>query len=280
MVLVSGLAKGQTVNLYPESYASYFYNFALINPAHVSREGKAEFVGGFKQRTGPFRKVSTYSVTAEKVFRNENEAAHTMRLVFFNEREGPYIQRPRASFNYAYMLPVYDDTYLMAGASFGFAQVSFTAPTATGAGSSVFPDANLGLILRRKALSAGVASFQVLNAESSPVAGNLRLNRYYTYFISAELDVSPDLKLTTYSLYRALSEYPDDFDIAAMATVRELFSFGSIARINRGLSFLISVQPDSGDNKPLFSFLYNSPFMSQTPQWFNSFELVIGYRFN
>lgn len=271
---------GQQNDTYPDLYSAYFNNLALVNPAFVPEEGRVELLATYKNRTGPFRKIATYSFTGGRFFRKENESVHAARIIFWNEREGPYIQKPRAYANYAYQLPLSEKISLSAGLAVGFAQVAFSAPSATGTGSAILPDGALGLMLKGKKLSVGVSSLQVFDSGAEAIQATVRLRRHYNLFLSAEKNLSPALAIKGYVLGRYLPSANHNADVALEFAIKEAFSFGCSAKYRQGLAFFASFNINTGKDRLLLNFAYNSPLLSKNNTLLNSMEVTLGYVIN
>src|SRR5689334_21670280 len=123
-----GRAFGQPNFYYPNYFTAYYQNMAQINPGYSPETGKAEFSAGYKAMTGAFRKISSYYFTASRTFRTEKDKAHTLRLQFYNEKEGSYISSPRVYANYAYSMPLSDNVPLYSGLAIGAIGAYYSAP--------------------------------------------------------------------------------------------------------------------------------------------------------
>jgi type IX secretion system PorP/SprF family membrane protein len=271
---------GQRNDIFPDLYSAYFNNVTLINPSFIPSEGKVDLVATYKNRIGPFSKIATYSFTGAKVFRKENQTAHLARIIFFNEKEGPYIQRPRGYANYAYSLPLTENTQLSAGIALGFSQIAFSAPSATGVGTAMLPDGSLGLSLRSKDLSFGISSLQLFNASSEAINALIRLRRHYNFFLSTQKDLSLNWKVKGYFFYRILPYANNNTDITLALDYKNVFCFGSSIRYRQGMSFFVTFNINLGKDRLLLNFAYNSPILSNSNNLLNSVELTTGYVVN
>ncbi|GAL84385.1 hypothetical protein CHU_0779 [Sporocytophaga myxococcoides] len=270
----------QVTDLFPENYTTYFNNTAIVNPGFVQEDSKAEFFSMYRQRTGAFQKIASYSLTCSRVFRKENNAAHLARIFFSNDKEGPYIDKPRAYFNYAYVIPFAEETSLSAGLAAGFTQVYFSAPSATASGNSTMPDGSVGITFRRKKFFSGISSQQVFNAESNPLKANVKLRRYYNFLLSQEKDLSPLLKLRGNLIYQLLPLNSDLLNIAMEGSYNDIISLGGAYKSREGLALIGSVQANLGDDKIFICFAYNTGVLSKLKYGFNSVEINFGYRIN
>ncbi len=272
--------KAQVTDVFPESYTTYFNNTAIVNPGFVQEDSKAEFFSMYRQRTGAFQKIASYSVTCSKVFRKENNAAHLARVFFSNDKEGPYIDKPRAYFNYAYVIPLAEETSLSAGLAAGFTQVYFSAPSATASGNSTMPDGAIGITFRRKSFFSGISSQQVFNAESNPLKANVKLRRFYNFLLSQEKDLSPSLKLRGNFMYQLLPSNADLFNLVLEGSYNDIFRLGGAYKSREGLALIGSVEANLGDDKIFICFAYNTGVLSKLKYGFNSIEINFGYKIN
>ncbi len=268
---------GQKNLLYPDMFAGFFNHQSLFNPAFQQDTGRAIFSASLKSRTGAFKNIATYYASIERTFMNEKKSGHTIRLFFFNEKEGPYIEKPRGYINYAYRLAVSDHTSLSSGASIGFTQLAYTAPSATATGSVTLPDASIGLYIKRKNLRAGISSMQLLNNSSSASNLSVKLGRYYNFFVAMEKPLGYSWKMNTYLLYRMLPVYNDNVDLALLLTFKNSFVLGSSARYKLGTSFFISFNIKTNNSLININFAYNTPLLSGITSLNNSYEISPSY---
>lgn len=264
---------GQHTVLYPEVFSAFFNHQALFNPAFQQDTGRIAFSVSLKSRMGAFKNIATYYATLDRNFMNEKNSGHTLRLLFYNEKEGPYIEKPRGYFNYAYRIAITREAFLSAGAAVGFAQVAFSAPSASASGSATMPDASVGLYLRAKRVRLGASSLQLLNSESSPASVLVKLSRYYNFFAEIEKQMGYAWKLKTAFLYRMLPVYPDNIDLALLLSYRDTFLFGTSGRYRYGMSFFVSFNINAGNSLLNLNFAYNAPFLSGVTPLNNSLEL-------
>ncbi len=270
----------QVTYVFPENYTTYFNNTAIVNPGFVQEDSKAEFFSMYRQRTGAFQKIASYSLTCSRVFRKENNAAHLARVVFSNDKEGPYINKPRAYFNYAYAIPLAEETSLSAGLAAGFTQVYFSAPSATASGNSTMPDGAIGITFRRKNFFSGLSSQQAFNAESNPLKANVKLRRYYNFLLSQEKDLSPSLKLRGNFMYQLVPSNSDLLNFVLEGSYNDILRLGGAYKSREGLALIGSVEANLGDDKIFICFAYNTGVLSKLKYGFNSIEINFGYKIN
>lgn len=270
-------AFGQSTNLYPETFAGFFNHQALLNPAFQKDTGKMAFTASIKARTGAFKGIATYYAALERNFMNEKNSGHTVRIIFYDEKEGPYIGKPRGYLNYAYRLVVANQTFVGAGAALGFTQVAFSAPSVSAAGTATMPDGSIGLYMKHKRKKIGVSWMQLFNNQSSPANVAVKLHRYYNFYGEIEKELNYAWNVKTALLFRLLPEYRDNLDLALLFSYKKTFLFGTSARYRYGMSFFVSFNVPAGNDLLSFNFVYNTPFFSNITNLNNSFEISPSY---
>jgi hypothetical protein len=265
----------QSINYYPDLPSSYFYHFANINPGFVPSEGSSDFSVGYKFRTGAFKDISTFLFSGAKIFRNKNESTQTVRVLLNNEQEGPYINSPKAYFNYAYSFLLDENTRLYSGVAFGASGLYFSAPSATT--SVILPDGSLGIGFVHRSVSVGFASYQLFNSEVSPLLSTLRLARFYHLDANLEKELGIDWKLKIHALWRMLPQVKDEASVAFLFDYTEAISLGTAYKYYSGISFFTTFHVHSGENRLLMSFAYNAPAFAHIPRLQNSMEVSVRY---
>lgn len=267
----------QSSAVYPDVLSSYFYNMASINVGYIPSNGTADFAVGYKFHEGQLKKVNTLSFAAGKIFRSTKGNTQMLRVLVYNEQNGPYISSPKGYFNYAYEVKLGEETSCFAGLALGVAGVYFSAPTFSGA--TWMPDGSLGIGLRYRTLSLGASTLQMFNSSSSQLGDTYRLGRLYHFYGNLEQELGLDWKCNGYLLWRKLSATEDDLGVALSFTVREAFTLGSTLRYKAGMSFFTAFHLDARENKLLLALTYNAaPIFTSLPTWQNSFEISLGYR--
>lgn len=276
--LMGTFAFGQASSSYPDQYSVYFQNMALISPAFIPDEGKADFVAGYKTRTGAFKKVATYSFSGAILKRRSNNSVHAARVFVLNEKQGPYISSPSGYLNYAYQLPVFDNINVSTGFAFGFSGVYFSAPSASGTASALIPDGSLGLSLNGENLEFGFSAMQVFNSKSTPISSLIILTRYFNSYIKLKKDLNPFWRVNLYGLWRTFPDVSDDINGGLTLEFKEHFGFGAILRYEKGVSFLLTLSPLQEDEGLDISFAYNSTLLSPMSTLHNSLEFILAFK--
>ncbi len=268
---------GQNNLLYPEMFAGFFNHQPLINPSFQQDTGRIAVAASLKSRMGVFKSIATYYASLDRNFITRKNTGHTLRVLFYNEKEGPYIEKPRGYIGYAYRLHLSRQTVFAAGVSAGFAQIAFTAPSATATGTTTLPDASIGVFLKRKQLKAGVSSMQFFNNSSTASNFSVQLGRYYNFFAAAEKELGYRWKLNAYLFYSLLPAYKDHGDLALLVSYKNIFSFGTSARYRQGMSFFAGLNINTGGSIVVVNFAYSTPFLAGSTSLNNSFELSPAY---
>ena len=269
----------QSTAVYPDIFGAYFNNMPLISPAYIPADVKMNLSLSYKTRTGALNKISTLNFAFTRVLNVNKPNNHMIRLYFYNEKDGPYIHKPRAYANYAYKIKLTEDTYVSTGIALGFAQTGFTAPSSTANGNSISPDGSLGLTFSHKKLDAGFAACQMFNSVVNPVVAPITYTRYYNSYINYTFKLSPFVDLKSGFLWRALPSYQDDVCLFGMLEYKELVSFGGCYNYEKSLSFVVSTNLRVGKESIFISLVYNTPFFTKLPAWTDSVEMNGAYNF-
>ena len=268
---------GQRNEIYPETFVVFFNNPALTNAAFVHDDGKLHATAGYKFRTGPFKKIANYTFCGDYTLRRQNDAAHVFRITFFNENEGPYIERPRANLNYVYQLPIGEEMSVSAGLSLGGASYYFSAPSATGDGSVLVPDGSAGIGLNLRNTRLSISSFQVFNASSTPIGTPIRFGRYYNATFHGEKMLSAHVDLKADALYRLLPYYTNNLIVAMTCSLDEVLDIGVAVNYPVGISFFSNLHLETEKDRMMLSFAYNSPLLFSHMSIVTSMEITAAF---
>jgi hypothetical protein len=268
---------GQHTLLYPEMFSGFFNHQALFNPSFQQDTGRIAVSASLKSRMGAFKNIATYYASLDRNFMNSRNSGHTIRFLFYNEKEGPYIEKPRGYFNYAFRIAMAEETFFSAGAAIGFTQIAFSAPSASATGIATMPDASIGLYLKRNFFKTGISSMQLLNSESSPASVLVKLGRYYNFFAETEKELGYSWKMKISFLYRLLPAYKDNIDLALRLSFKDALVVGASGRYRYGTSFFVSFNINAGNSLLCLNFAYNTPFLSGVTALNNSFEISPTY---
>lgn len=267
----------QIQNFYlPDYYSSTALDhLALINPAWTADEKRATLNSLYKSRSGLFNEVATITAYGDVLLNSKSNVGQVARVLFQNEKEGPYISSPKFYGNYAVKIPLREDLFLSAGLALGVASISFTAPSGMGKGSA--PDVNAGLILKYRKTEIGAASYQLLNNSITAINSPLLFKRFYQFYFQSEKDLSEYLTLRAHLFYRP-QPYRDLGNAALLLCYKETIAFGGMYQYQRGTSFLASLYLNQSNNPIILNFSFNSLFLSNRLLTTGSYELGLQYR--
>lgn len=267
---------GQENVYYPNFFSSYKLHPVYVSPAYIPLEGRAEFSSGYKSLVGAFNQVSNYYFSAAKVWQGKTGNANVARLIFANEKDGPYISSPRAYANYAYRAKLADKTYLQAGLSIGFMSMDFSAPSST-LPQIFVPDANMALEFQWRGLQLGVASFQVLNSSSSTTVSRIVFQRYYQGMGQYSHTFISGWKLTAHALYRILPSQYNQGIYGFSVDYRKTLTLGALYSSNGMLSGQVGIHIKIQDDVVSILMAYNSTIINKLPRWQDNIELGLNY---
>jgi type IX secretion system PorP/SprF family membrane protein len=277
-VLFSYLLRAQSFTTYPDILSFTLYNEALLNPGYISEEGRSDLFFGQKFQTGALKDVSSSFFSADRTFRKESGGAQALRLMFFNEKQGPYISKPRGYLNYAYQIPLKENLQLFAGAIMGIAGAYYSVPGSSGNQATTLPDGGIGLGIKSDRFSVGAAALQMFNSAAQPYTATLVLGRYYHMHARYELPLGLDWKVKSQVLWRHLPATEDQVYVLASLAYVDRVQWGGIWRVEKGISFFFALEPRYHEDRLLLTFTYNSALTGNTPAWQNSMEFNVGYR--
>lgn len=274
-IIIFSKGYGQTALLYPDWFSGYVFNRFLTNPAFVSDDSKVNLSVQYKFRRGSFRDINSFLAMGNLIVRKNNSYLHSFRIFVQNEREGPYISRPRAYINYSLRIGLGANSYLSAGFNGGFASVNFSAPS--GSGNLLKPDAALGLGFTLNKLTLGASVWQLTNSEGVAISGSLTFRRYTQFNGEYIINLSPDWSVVPSFIYQIHSSYSNNFYVSSIFQYKSRFNIGPVYRHSQGLAMAGSLSLHKDASKININCAYNSGFLSNVPSWNDSFELGIRY---
>ncbi len=272
------LLRAQSFTTYPDILSLTLFNEALLNPGYISEEGRSDLFFGHKFQTGALKDVSSSFFSADRTFRKESGMAQTLRLLFFNEKQGPYISKPRGYLNYAYQIPLRENLQVYAGAILGLAGAYYSVPGSSGNQATTLPDGGIGAGIKSDRFTIGAAALQMFNSSAQPYTATLVLGRYYHVHARYELPLGLDWKVKGQVLWRHLPATQDQGYVLACLSYVDRAQVGSIWRVGKGLTFFLALEPHYHEDRLLLSFAYNTAITGDTPAWQNSMEVNVGYR--
>lgn len=274
-LLINLRSLAQVGGIYPDQFSSYFLNKSLLNPAYIHPDGNSEAIAQSKLRSGFYKDISTIAASAQKVFNTENNQWHSARLLFQNEKEGPYISTPRFYGNYAIRIGLGEKSDLSGGISLGLVNPNIRTPTKSV--STTLLDGSIGLLLRYSRVSAGFSSQQIFNNSSEGIR-SIKLRRFYNSTIGATIVEGPFIKLNTYVLWIAYSDLPSRFNGIVSILYNDWLEAGAGYQTRQGALFFASFTADRTGMHPLkISLLYNSVLFNTSNLLQEGVEISISY---
>ena len=176
---------GQTNGTYPDQFSSYFFNKSLFNAAYIPLTGESEAIVQSKVRSGVYSDISTLAASIQKTIQSDRQW-HSGRFIFQNEKEGPYISRPRFYGNYSIRISLNNKWTLFGGAAIGLVNPNYNTPSKVV--NTTLPDGALGIILTYKNSLFGVSSNQIFNNSPSSIT-SIKLNRYYNLHFETTIPI-------------------------------------------------------------------------------------------
>ncbi len=270
---------GQVSSVYPEISDVHFNQIAFDNPAHFPSDHDIQTIFNYRQKTGAFNTISGYNFLLSYTLKRD-QRQQLFRLLAHNERDGPYISRPRAYLNYAYRLTLSSEIKLALGYSMGIAGSNFDSRS-NAQYSDYTLDGTLGIVSSYKNLEMGLGVPQLFNTSISPFNSVSKLPRYVTLFGRYELKEINSWHYAIHINNRIFNDIPNIHVLSIIADFRKIMSSSVSYRYQRGLSFYGALSYDNDFlGKINFGITYNSPFLSGQSARLNSFEASLGIFFN
>lgn len=275
--MVSVCWSQQTISNYMPDYytSSILEHNALMNPAWVDEFSKASLGSLYKSRTGLLNEVSSMTAYGDLSITPLRTINQSIRAIFQNEKEGPYISSPKFYGNYAIRLPITDDIFLYTGIALGISSLSFTAPS--GMGKASVPDGSIGGIFKYKKTEIGTAAYQIFNNSSIVINSSLVFRRYYQFYVQSEKDLSASVSIKGHLFWRPQAMY-DLASTTALLCYKEIISAGILYQYRRGTSFLTSFHLNKDNNPIIVNLSYNSLLFNTLSISTGSFEIGLQYR--
>lgn len=266
----------QAQNYYlPDYYASSsLYNVALINPAYLPDASRFSLGSVYKSRTGLLNEVASTAAYGAIHLKPEKRVGQALRLLFFNEKEGPYISSPKGYANYALKIPINEDISLYTGLALGMASMSFTA--ASGMGTVQVPDGNAGCIFKFKKLEIGASAYQIFNSSGRAVSSVFTFKRFFQFYAQSEKELSAYWSLKGNVFWRSQALY-DLANATLLLQYKDMLSFGTMYQLRRGTSFLAAFQINQDTHPIKLHVAYNSLLLNTISVSTGSFEIGLQY---
>jgi hypothetical protein len=267
--------QGQNVGSYPDQFSSYFKNISLVNPAYIPKDGISESIIQSKLRRGLYKDITTISATLQKTFNSTGRNWHSGRLIFLNEKEGPYISIPRAYGNYGLRIRIKEEAAILAGISIGAVNPNFSTPTKSV--NAILMDGSFGIIYQYKTTSLGISSNQFFDNYSS-AASSIVLKRFYSAHFDTRFSLSQSVEISTYLLCNYYTDIPTQANASFAVIFQETISGGLGYKNRQGTFIYFSVTANKDSEHPIkISTLYNSLLFSNQNAMSESVELGLAY---
>lgn len=247
----------------------------FINPAIIERDSAAYTVQfASKVNTRAFGNVAIHQLNGGFQLRNKNKI-QAIRIQVSGEKEGPYISKTSAYFNYVIKIPITQNAYLGMGASLGFTSSFVDASSVSIYSNYLLPDANFGLNLSRKKSSFGLSSFQAFNNSISGYNDFMRLSRYYQGVFETEKTLSLDYDLLFNSRLRYCTDIASQWSNSIEVKYQKAFGLGALYQTKKGMSAFLTCNQFVKEQEIQLLFAYNSGLFAKQASVFQSLELSL-----
>ncbi|MDF2454398.1 MAG: hypothetical protein K0R51_391 [Cytophagaceae bacterium] len=222
----------------PVQFIQFFKTNALINAASIGKDSAIELSTGNQSLTGAFSGVRTFYAYghAQLNARKKNKSRHVIGLTFINDKEGSFINRNRATLQYAFHLPISRKSILSAGASAGFINYSYKASNISAGGSAYAPNADIGLWLHRARFNIGISGNQLLASKLTPIDETYTIERHYNLTADKTVALGPYLSLTPAFIFRWFDKDYYNADLALIIVIQDNVTAAVGYKYNKGLS--------------------------------------------
>lgn len=273
ILLSNTVIYGQINSFYPDVVRSYKNQEAWINPSSSVDTSRYHVNMVANTTSGSRGNVGLYQLYAGFALKTSEKQSQTMRIFISNEREGPYISKPRAYLSYTLRMRISQKSYLSSGISYGFSSATINASLVTNSNNYFTQDATLGITFSRKYWGLGGSILHALNNRISTSIENARLKRHYHLngYYNIQIDYSKHLEIAGF--YRVFSDLQNQFLGSLVFYPRDEFGFGTGYYSRRGISFYTYFQHIIHPSNYQLFFTYNSGWMSEVPVISRSFEL-------
>lgn len=271
------LVKGQHHSLYPQLNSTFQQQKVWVNPAYVSEVGDYSLNFQTHFRTVNRGQAGLYFFDGGNWIRKDS-VAHGFRLLVANEKEGPYISRPRAYVNYALLRPLTRHWSLYSGVSFGFFSTFISAATTTLNNNFMLPDGNIGFGIKNKRLDGGFSIMQAFDNEIAEVR-HLKLRRYYHYHFSYQQPVNNNVVVELSGFYRHFLDLDNQLTTSLEVEYKNQLSMGTLYHTLNGVSFLFNYSDEMYQTRYSLFLTYNSGITAASRKLSQSMEMGVGLNF-
>lgn len=271
------LVKGQHYSLYPQLNSTFQQQKVWVNPAYVSEVGNYSLNFQTHFRTVNRGQAGLYFFDGGTWIRKDS-VAHGFRLLVANEKEGPYISRPRAYVNYALLRPLTRHWSLYSGVSFGFFSTFISAATTTLNNNFMLPDGNIGFGIKNKRLDGGFSIMQAFDNEIAEVR-HLKLRRYYHYHFSYQQPVNNNFVVELSGFYRHFLDLDNQLTTSLEVEYKNQLSMGTLYHTLNGVSFLFNYSDEIYQTRYSLFLTYNLGITAASRKLSQSMEMGVGLNF-
>jgi hypothetical protein len=267
----------QVNDIYPDTYINFFTNYSIYNPSFFSEAKDLEVYTNYKSRMAPFNSVATLSLTGAIYIKDKQQNNRQLiRGHLYNEREGSYIQQPRAWIDYAYKVKINEDFNASFGISVGLNQFNVSAPSSTANGNSTAPDVSIGTLLSYKKLKLGGTFKQLLNSKIQPLGATLRYKSFFIVHGTYKHRFVNRNELDIHVLMNIYNSKNIHHSTALLYTFYKSVTFGMMYKHIYGISGIIQYTVSLQNFDVLFSIAYQTPISSKSMYVVPAMQLDFG----
>ncbi|MBC7391600.1 MAG: type IX secretion system membrane protein PorP/SprF [Opitutaceae bacterium] len=185
---------------FSEAFFYFNKNIQLHMPSGACAEN--DFEGNIAYRTYPGKLAIIRSYYADanfnlrkKEFSTPGNSKHVVGLGFYNDREGDFFTRARVLSRYAIHIPVSEEMYLSAGASFHLINYNFSASGTGASGSAWTWSGGIGTTLYSPTFKLGVSLNDFNSPNLRPVNFDFTIPRYLTLYGEKSQEVAENVSV-------------------------------------------------------------------------------------
>lgn len=220
-LFLNTMASHGQVNIikYPVRFSQYYISYTTVNPAAAGCYGNYEFAAGSKKLLGNLSKISTYyAVGNMRIGRTVryDESFSSIGFMFYNDREGKYLQRNRGYLIYAWNGQLTPKIRFSGGLQIGAMNYSVKGTELSGDGSDIAADGSAGIRFYNSNFHIGISYNQVFNSKIQPLEETAYLSSYFNLTGSYLFNLSNDVKFSPACNIRILTGHFDsqtDFNL-------------------------------------------------------------------
>ncbi|MBC7389080.1 MAG: type IX secretion system membrane protein PorP/SprF [Opitutaceae bacterium] len=268
------------INLYPAHYSMIIDVNRLYNPALVNPNGYASLELGNQFYTGAYNKVENhYFLACINVSKQDsNHIKNNIGLKILNEKEGEFINKPKAYFSYALHVQLTELYHISAGIDLGLASYIYKATNISAGGSSTVPDGNIGISFYSQHFKVGLASNQFLNTVLLPKTVSFRWKRIYTFYIEKNFRLGESNLLSLYVQKQFLPYLKDGNDVGISLIIGNIFQLGLSETFGQRHSFFAGFKSIPYERNSFnLTFCYSVPQTNASQANNPSYEIMLGY---